>query len=276
MNSVVRAITLLALIQLSAPLDLLQAQDADGGAVDIVLTAEPIPGALEIDLDGQVTEDAWFEAQPITDFTQQEPVEGSAPSYPTEVRVMFDADNLYIGAIIYDDPDGVLAYQRERDAGLGTDDRFMWILDTFRDGRTGYFFEINAAGLMGDGIITGGGGGGRGPGGGGGGGGGIEQGLGRHLGGAHGHAPRRLVRRDPDPVPHAELQPEPRHLGHQLPAHDPAAERGDPLAWLAARPGSLQPGLRGSARGAPGHVPGHRARGDPVGRHRLALGAGAR
>ncbi|HSG49584.1 MAG TPA: DUF5916 domain-containing protein, partial [Longimicrobiales bacterium] len=31
-----------------------------------------------------------------------------------------------------------------------------WILDTFLDGRTGYFFEINAAGLMGDGLITGG------------------------------------------------------------------------------------------------------------------------
>ena len=38
----------------------------------------------------------------------------------------------------------------------------MWILDTFLDGRTGYFFEINPAGLMGDGILTGGGGGGRG------------------------------------------------------------------------------------------------------------------
>lgn len=170
MNSVIRATTLLALVQLSAPLGLLRAQDADGGAAEVVLTAAPIPSAVEIDLDGQVTEDAWFDAQPITDFTQQEPVEGSAPSYPTEVRVMYDADNLYIGAIVYDDPEGVLAYQRERDAGLGTDDRFMWILDTFRDGRTGYFFEINAAGLMGDGIITGGGGGGRGPGGGGGGG----------------------------------------------------------------------------------------------------------
>ena len=74
-------------------------------------------------------------------------------------RVLFDADNLYIGAIIYDDPDGILAFQRERDAGLGTDDRFMWILGTFLDGRTGYFFEINAAGLMGDGVISSGGGG---------------------------------------------------------------------------------------------------------------------
>ena len=30
----------------------------------------------------------------------------------------------------------------------------MWILDTFGDGRSGYFFETNPAGLLGDGILT--------------------------------------------------------------------------------------------------------------------------
>ncbi len=130
-----------------------------------------MPDETSVTLDGRVDEASWDRAVPITDFTQQEPVEGGVPSQKTEVRVLFDQDNLYIGAVVYDDPEGVLAYQMQRDAGLMTDDRFMWILDTFDDGRTGYFFEINANGLMGDGIITGGGGGGwRGGGGGGGGG----------------------------------------------------------------------------------------------------------
>ena len=145
-----------------------------GPASPITLQAHALGTDVDIQLDGHIREDAWSLAVPITDFTQQEPVEGGAPSEETEIRVVFDADNLYIGAVIYDDPAGVLAYQRERDAGLNTDDRFMWILDTFLDGRTGYFFEINAAGLMGDGILSGGGGGGGGfggPGGGGGGGG---------------------------------------------------------------------------------------------------------
>ena len=130
------------------------------GAAEAVLQAAVIAEGAEIRLDGRIDEEIWLTATPITDFTQQEPVEGATPSHPTEIRVLFDADALYIGAIVYDDPEGVLAYQRQRDAGLGTDDRFMWILDTFRDGRTGYFFEINAAGLMGDGILGGGGGGG--------------------------------------------------------------------------------------------------------------------
>ena len=132
--------------------------DTSVRSTEVALRAFRPSGELEITLDGRIDEVVWESATPITDFTQQEPVEGSEPSEPMEIRVVFDDDNLYIGAIVYDDPEQVLAFQRERDASLGTDDRFMWILDTFLDGRTGYFFEINAAGLMGDGVITGGGG----------------------------------------------------------------------------------------------------------------------
>jgi hypothetical protein len=139
--------------------------DGSGGNVpapQLPLIAHNPSGAIDITLDGRIEESVWRDATPITDFTQQEPVEGGQPSEETEIRVIFDEANLYIGVVIYDDPDGILAFQRERDAGLNTDDRFMWILDTFLDGRTGYFFEINAAGLMGDGVITPGGGGRRG------------------------------------------------------------------------------------------------------------------
>ena len=108
-----------------------------------------------LDLDGQLSEAGWLRAVAIDDFRQEEPVEGGEPSERTEVRVLFDDDAIYIGAMIFDQPDSILAYQKRRDAGLGTDDRFMWILDTFQDGRTGYFFEINAAGLMGDGLLGG-------------------------------------------------------------------------------------------------------------------------
>jgi hypothetical protein len=131
------------------------ARNAAVGAAPVSLEARALTGGLAINLDGRIDEAVWATATPITDFTQQEPVEGAEPSERTEIRVVFDEDNLYIGAILYDDPEGVMAFQRERDAFLSTDDRFMWILDTFLDGRTGYFFEINAAGLMGDGIISG-------------------------------------------------------------------------------------------------------------------------
>ncbi len=136
------------------------AAQQEGQEARPALSAFALSDSLSIEMDGWLRDAAWDRAVPISDFTQQEPVEGAEPSQPTEVRIAFDEDALYIGAKLFDDPDGILAYQRQRDASLRTDDRFMWILDTFRDGRTGYFFEINAAGLMGDGLLTGGGGGG--------------------------------------------------------------------------------------------------------------------
>lgn len=70
------------------------------------------------------------------------------------MRVAYDESNLYIGAVMYDSaPDRVTAHQRRRDASLDTDDRFRWILDTFEDGRSAYFFETNPAGLRGDGVL---------------------------------------------------------------------------------------------------------------------------
>ena len=134
-----------------------QAQSAEKNTIPS-MTALRIMDGADIQLDGRVIEDIWFRAVPARNFIQKEPIEGGEPSERTEVYVLYDKVNLYIGAILYDsNPDGILAFQKQRDASLGTDDRFMWILDTFLDGRTGYFFEINAAGLMGDGLIGAGG-----------------------------------------------------------------------------------------------------------------------
>lgn len=107
-----------------------------------------------VTLDGRLDESVWARAPTAEGFLQQEPVEGQTPTERTEVRVVFDADHLYIGAVLHDsDPAGIIGYERQRDQGLGSDDRFMLILDTFLDGRTGYFFETNPAGVMGDGLV---------------------------------------------------------------------------------------------------------------------------
>jgi len=151
--------SVLALALLASP----SSSQEVGPAERPVVEAVRLPSGLSIQIDGYLDDEAWNHARPIRDFLQQDPVEGGVPTEPTEIRILFDDRALYIGAMFWDsDPSGILAHQLERNAGLGTDDRFMWILDTFGDGRTGYFFEINPAGLMGDGLIGGGGGGGAG------------------------------------------------------------------------------------------------------------------
>lgn len=106
-------------------------------------------------LDGRMDEPFWKNVTPATRFTQQNPVEGGEPSEKTEVFIAYDSDYLYIAAFLYDsNVDGILAFQKRRNESLRTDDRFMWILDTFHDGRNAYFFETNPAGLKGDGLLT--------------------------------------------------------------------------------------------------------------------------
>ncbi len=108
-----------------------------------------------IKLDGKLDESFWNNISGIDDFLMQEPIEGGKPSENTIIKIAYDENYLYLGAILYDsDPNGIKAFKMRKDAPLNTDDRFMWILDTYLDGRNAYFFEINPRGLMGDGLLT--------------------------------------------------------------------------------------------------------------------------
>ena len=119
------------------------------------MRAERLAGGESIALDGRLDEPAWSRAVPAADFVQIDPVNGQPPTEPTEVRILFDADALYMGVTAYDsEPDRWLGFQRRRDEFLGADDRFMWTIDTLLDARSGYFFEMNPSGLMADSIFN--------------------------------------------------------------------------------------------------------------------------
>ena len=115
------------------------------------ITAVQVSPGETITLDGRLDEAAWMRAKPAGDFKQADPRNGEPATERTEIRIIFNPDHLYIGAEFFDsDPGGLLANQMVRDGFLSADDRFMWTLDPFYDQRSGYFFEINPAGSMGD------------------------------------------------------------------------------------------------------------------------------
>jgi hypothetical protein len=110
-------------------------------------------GSNAIVLDGVLSEPGWSTARPASDFTQREPNEGADATERTEVRVLYDDDALYVGARLYDrSPDSVMAQLARRDRIVSAD-RFLVFLDSYRDRRTGFFFGINAAGTLYDGIM---------------------------------------------------------------------------------------------------------------------------
>lgn len=117
-------------------------------------TLNAVPAEGPIKLDGFLTEAAWKNAEPLTDFTQREPNEGEAPTEKTEIRILFDEDNLYIGAVCYDsEPDRIVRKELMWDGDLEGDDIITVVLDTFNDRRSGFYFSTNPNGAMHDALI---------------------------------------------------------------------------------------------------------------------------
>lgn len=103
-----------------------------------------------IHVDGYIVEEAWADAIPVTRFVQREPMEGVPADHPTEVRVLYDADAIYIAARMFDPEPGRIGDQLVRRDGWGAYDYFELSLDPNNDRRTGYRFRVSAAGVQRD------------------------------------------------------------------------------------------------------------------------------
>lgn len=107
-----------------------------------------------INLDGKLDEPAWRDA-PVATLVQQSPRPGEPTAYTTEVRVLVSADAIYFGFTCRDPrPQAIAVHTMRRDGDLTGDDTVSVVLDTYGDRRTGYFFQINAAGARVDGLIS--------------------------------------------------------------------------------------------------------------------------
>ena len=124
-----------------------------GNAGVVIRSADVTSITAPITIDGSLNEAAWSSAPKIGELVQRQPDTGSAPSERTEVTLLRDEDNLYIGVIAYDsEPNRVVATQMARDASLNADDRIEILLDTFRDQRSAFYFATNPAGALVDGL----------------------------------------------------------------------------------------------------------------------------
>ncbi len=99
-------------------------------------------------IDGEVRQDEiWSGVTPILDFWQQQPQFGQMVSERTEVRLAYDAQNLYVSAVCYDTKAAeVVVTDARRDASLENTDAFLFIIDTYFDRRNGFVFGTNVAG----------------------------------------------------------------------------------------------------------------------------------
>ena len=96
------------------------------------------------EIDGVIDELEWKDAATVEDFHELLPVEYAPPAERTVVKVMYDADALYVGAFLFNkDPSQISAKVLKQGDALLADDRFSVVIDTFHDKRNGYLFMVN-------------------------------------------------------------------------------------------------------------------------------------
>jgi hypothetical protein len=81
------------------------------------VTAARLAPGERITLDGRFDEPVWIRAMPAADFIQVDPSNGRQATEPTEVRIAYDQDAIYLGVTCFDSEPDRLACQI-RQAGL--------------------------------------------------------------------------------------------------------------------------------------------------------------
>lgn len=105
----------------------------------------------KVKVDGVLDEAFWEQAELATDFTQHTPLAGDPASRNTEVRMAYDDNAMYIGAILFDERDSMTLTLSQRD-DEGNADWFAVVFDPYKAGTIGFSFMVTAAGVQQDNL----------------------------------------------------------------------------------------------------------------------------
>ncbi len=101
-------------------------------------------------IDGVLEPEVWGMAEIITDFVQYDPNFYEKPTQRTEVKILYDDNAIYVGAMLYDtSPDSILRQLGQRNASLNAD-AFGIRFDTYNNQLDAYTFEVAASGVQRD------------------------------------------------------------------------------------------------------------------------------
>lgn len=118
-----------------------------------IYTTHAFEGIEPPKIDGVLDDAAWDVVEWSSDYVQNEPDNGAAPTEQTKMKITYDEKNLYVVFLCLDkDPDGIVKRLSRRDGFEGD-----WVelnIDSYNDDRTGFSFTITAAGVKGDEFIS--------------------------------------------------------------------------------------------------------------------------
>ena len=106
-------------------------------------------------IDGRIDDAVWQNATVIEDLHQVTPVEYGEPTERTVIYLLYDSDNIYVAARMFDQasPSEITARILRQNQPIGGDDRFFVHIDAFGNRRSGNLFGVNPNGVRFDGIF---------------------------------------------------------------------------------------------------------------------------
>lgn len=113
-------------------------------------TVTAAPARRAIAIDARLDEEDWASAEVASGFRQTDPIDGAPASERTEVRVLYDADAVYVSARLHDSSGGISTRLGRRDSDIADSDWFIVVFDSYHDHTGGYRFRVNPSGVFGD------------------------------------------------------------------------------------------------------------------------------
>jgi hypothetical protein len=146
----VRALTLCLLAATCA--GLMTARADDPGIAHRSYTTRAIEGESPV-LDGRLNDPVWDLVEWAGDFTQRSPYSGETPAQPTEFKILYDAQALYVAFRAWDAEPGRIENQLARRDWFPGD----WVeinIDSRGDQRTAFSFTTSVSGTRGDEYVS--------------------------------------------------------------------------------------------------------------------------
>lgn len=112
--------------------------------------AQPATGPIRVD--GRLDDAAWQRATPTNQFVMVDPIQGNPATHDTEIRLLFNAQYLYVGAFCRDSSGrrGIRATNFQRDFSPRVHDIFSVVIDGFNDRRNAMALGTNPYGTQRD------------------------------------------------------------------------------------------------------------------------------
>ncbi len=107
-----------------------------------------------IKLDGILDKEEWSNSDIAKDFICAQPTDGNLATDQTEVYILFDEKNIYVGAKCWQKRDKYVVQSLRRDYAGGTTDIFGVNFDTFKDKQNAFNFTVSPYNIQREGLIA--------------------------------------------------------------------------------------------------------------------------